>query len=231
MKKNIALTSGIIFFILFFIFTALILTVDVQPIGPNNSTVGLATINSAVADALEYNEIWYNVSEYVGYIPLAIAAAFAFLGLFQAIQRKSLFKIDRYLFVIAGFYVAVLSAYIIFEIFEINYRPVLIDGKLEASFPSSHTMLAICILSTAIFEFHTLLKNRKAYLIFTDIFCIIVGAVILIGRLLSGVHWLSDIIAGILLSVALVCFFIFASLLLKERSDRKIKNKENTVND
>ena len=231
MKKNIALTSGIIFFILFFIFTALILTVDVQPIGPNNSTVGLATINSAVADALEYNEIWYTVSEYVGYIPLAIAAAFAFLGLFQAIQRKSLFKIDRYLFVIAGFYVAVLSAYIIFEIFEINYRPVLIDGKLEASFPSSHTMLAICILSTAIFEFHTLLKNRKASLIFTDIFCIIVGAVILIGRLLSGVHWLSDIIAGILLSVALVCFFIFASLLLKERSDRKIKNKENTVND
>ena len=228
MKKKIALISSIAFLILFLAFTVLVITVDVQPIGPNDSEVGLATINETVADKLEYNATWYNISEYVGYIPLALAAAFAFLGVFQMIQRKSLFKVDRHLFVLAGFYVAVLCAYVAFEIFEINYRPVLIDGELEASFPSSHTMLALCIISTAIFEFHTLIKNHKALLIASDIICIIVGVTVLVGRLLSGVHWLSDIIAGVLLSGALVCCFIFASLLVKDKTQ---KFDEPTAND
>ena len=234
MKKNIALTAGIAFFILFFIFTTLILTTDVQPIGPNNSKVGLAAMNRSFADAVGQSETWYKISDYIGYLAFIIPAGFALLGLVQAIKRKSLLKVDRQLIILGIFYVAVLCAYIAFEIFEVNYRPILVDGKLEASYPSSHTMLSLCITTTAIFQAHTLLKNHKVPLILADIFCVTIGSVVLVGRILSGVHWLSDIIGGILLSGTLVCFFIFASFLAKEIADRKSTNKEikeNTVND
>ena len=234
MKKRIALSASITFLVLFLIFTVLVITVDIQPIGPNNSNVGLATMNGAVADAIGYNDTWYTISEYVGYIPLAIAGSFAFLGFFQAIQRKSLAKVDRQLYILASFYMLLLSVYCLFEAVVINCRPILLDGKLEASFPSSHTMLAICIMSTAIFEFHALIKERKALLIAADTICIAIGSVVVIGRLLSGVHWLSDIIASIILSGALVCFFVFLTLLAKDIETRKKNSqnsKETTVND
>ena len=234
MKKRIALSASITFLVLFLIFTVLVITVDVQPIGPNGSKVGLATMNGAVADAIGYNGTWYTISEYVGYIPLAIAGAFALLGLFQAIQRKSFAKVDRYLYILASFYVLLLSVYFLFEVLAINYRPVLIDGELEASFPSSHTLLSLSITASAIFEFHTLIKDRKALLIVSDAICIISGGIVLVGRLLSGVHWLSDIIAGILISGALVCFFIFGMFLAKDIENRKKNSqssKETTVND
>ena len=66
MKRKIYLTATIALFGLFFLFTALVMTVDVQPIGPNGTTVGLASINGAFRDALgtteSYNELWRDVS-------------------------------------------------------------------------------------------------------------------------------------------------------------------------
>ncbi len=224
MKKKVALIGAITFFILFLIFTVLVIAIDVQPIGPNNSKVGLATMNGAVAKSICYNETWYNISEYVGYIPPLTVAGFACLGLFQAIKRKSLSKVDRHLFVLGSFYSLVLVAYLLFEVVTINYRPVLINGELEASFPSSHTMLSLCIMLTAIFEFHQLIKSKKL-LIIADISCIAIATVILAGRLISGVHWFSDIIAGILLSGALICFFLFTALLANEKAEGKNTEK------
>ena len=234
MKKKIALICAIIFLISFLVFTVLVMKADVQAIGPKDSKVGLATINGAVADAVGYNETWYNISNYVGYFAILVSAGFALFGLFQVIKRKSLFKVDSHIIILGIFYVAVFGTYILFELFEINYRPILIDGALEASYPSSHTMLSLCIMSTAIFEFHMLLKNRKALIIVADVLCVAIGATVLVGRILSGVHWFSDIIAGILVSGILVCTFFFAALLAKEKSKLKAKNKtlsENTVND
>ena len=233
MKQKIYLSVAIVLLGLFFLFTAIIMTVDVQPIGPNESNVGLASINNAFRNALgtteSYNETWYNISELAGLIPLAIAGCFAILGICQAIKRKSLFKIDSHLFVLACFYVAVLAVYVAFELVEINFRPVLMDGILEASYPSSHTMLSIGICTTAIFELHELIKNKKALLIIADIFCGAVALIVLLGRLLSGVHWLSDIIAGILIVSSLICFYRFGILLIKNKKTNT--QKENTVND
>ena len=227
MKKKAALIGAIGFFILFLVFTALVIAVDVRPIGPNGSEVGLATVNGALADALGYNETWYTVSEYAGYISLAIVPCFACLGLFQAIKRKSIAKVDRHLFVLGSFYELVLATYCLFEVLTINYRPVLIDGELEASFPSTHTMLALCIMLTAIYELHQLIKSKKV-LIATDISLAAIMAVIITGRFMSGVHWFSDIIASVLLSGAFVCFFIFVALLVKDKTQ---KDKETTIND
>ena len=233
MKRKIYLTATIALFGLFFLFTALVMTVDVQPIGPNGSTVGLASINGAFRDALgtteSYNELWYNISELAGLIPLAIAGCFAIFGLCQAIKRKSLFKVDSHLFVLAGFYAALLLAYVGFEIIEINFRPVLIEGELEASYPSSHTMLSIGIMTTAIFELHELIKNKKALLIIFDVACIAVALTVLLGRLLSGVHWLTDIIAGILIVSALICLYRYGVILIQNKKEKN--QKESTVND
>ena len=234
MKQKIYLSVASALFILFIIFTALVMAVDVQPIGPNESSVGLASINDAFRNALgtteSYNELWYDISELAGLIPLAMAGGFAILGLCQAIKRKSLLKVDNHLFVLAGFYAAVLVAYVAFEIVEINFRPVLMEGVLEASYPSSHTMLSLGICTTAIFELHELLKDKKALLIAGDIFCGAIALVVLLGRLLSGVHWLSDIIAGVLLISSLICLYRFFVLFVQNKTNKKAK-KENTVND
>ena len=223
MKRKIYLASAIILFGLFFLFTAIITNIDIQAIGPNDSSVGLATVNGAFADAVGYNELWYDISELAGLIPLAMAGCFALFGLYQAIKRKSLLKVDSHLFVLAGFYAAVLAVYVAFEFVEINFRPVLMDGVLEASYPSSHTMLSLCICTTAIYELHELIKSKKALLIVADAFCVIVALTVLLGRALSGVHWLTDIVAGVIISASLICLYRFFVLLIQSKQ----KTKEN----
>ena len=107
-----------------------------------------------------------------------------------------------------------------FEIIEINFRPVLIEGELEASYPSSHTMLSIGIMTTAIFELHELIKNKKALLIIFDVASIAVAPTVLLGRLLSGVHWLTDLVGGLLLSAALVALYGAVLEQIKEQNSR-----------
>ena len=224
-KQKIYLSVAVILLGLFFLFTAIVITVDVKPIGPNNSEVGLATVNGAFAEALGckdgYNKLWYNISEIAGLIPLVMAGCFAIFGLFQAIKRKSLLKVDSHLFILAAFYAALLSAYVAFEFIEINFRPVLMDGALEASYPSSHTMLSIGICTTAIFTLQELLKNKKSLLIVADVFCGAVMLTVLLGRVLSGVHWLTDIIAGIILVSSLICFYRFGVLFIQNKKAKK----------
>ena len=229
MKSKLYLTASIVLLTLFLIFTVIVMTVDVKPIGPSGSEVGLASINEPFADAVGFNELWYNISEYVGLIPLAIAGCFAILGICQAIKRKSLLKIDGHLFILAAFYVMLLFVYLDFELITVNYRPIILDGELEASYPSSHTMLALGIMITAIFELHELIKDKKAILIAADVLCGTIALVILLGRLLSGVHWLTDIFAGILVSAALICLYRYGILFAQNM--KSTKQKENTVND
>lgn len=226
MKKKTALIGAIGFLALFFIFTILVTTVDVKPIGPLGSEVGLSSMNGSFRDAVGYSKTWHSISGKVGYISFALPAVFAFIGIFQAIKRKSIFKIDSHLFVLAAFYVAVAAAYLAFEIFEINYRPVILDEGLEASYPSTHTLLAICVMTTTIFELNMLLKDRKKLIILTDMLCTAIMAVILVGRILSGVHWLSDIIAGALISGSLVFFYLFGLSIVNSK-----RKNENAVND
>lgn len=221
MNVKKSLISAIAFFATFLSLTVLVLFVNVQPIGPEGSKIGLASLNGAVFNAIGSNETIYNVTEILGLIPLAVAGGFAILGVCQAIKRKNLLKVDTEIIILGAFYILVLAAYLCFEIIVVNYRPILVDGALEASYPSSHTMLATCFTTTAIIELNRLLKGRKALLIVIDAIAVAIAASIVIGRLLAGVHWLTDIIAGLLLSGALISLYIFATELAKEKTAAK----------
>lgn len=191
---------------IFTAFTIAVKTVDIAPIGPQNSEVGFAKINQWGIDNIGASELCYKISELLGIVALLAIPFFAFLGLWQAIKRKSLFKIDRCIWLLANLCALVMGAYVLFEICIINYRPILVEGALEASYPSSHTMLACTLLAGSILALSSLLRNKTAKLLIAiGLSCIIAATVIC--RLLSGVHWITDIVGGLLLSAALVMFY------------------------
>ena len=208
-KKKFLIGAG--FLAAFVLWTVLVSLVDIGAIGPDGSSVGFATLNGYVHELTGVNFPLYTITDWLGLVPIGVAFSFAILGLVQWIKRKSLLKVDRSLLVLGGFYIVVLAAYIFFEIVVINYRPVLIDGYLEASYPSSTTMLVMCVMPAAMIQLCARIKNdvfRRCVMISIVVFI----AFMVIGRLVSGVHWLSDIIGGALISAGLVMIYASVSM-------------------
>ena len=203
-KKRLVLGAG--FVVAFLLWTVLVRFVDVRAIGPEGSSVGFAALNGYVHELTGVNWLLYTVTDWLGIVPIAVALGFAILGLVQLIKRKSLWKVDHSILALGVFYIVVMAAYIFFEVVVINYRPTLIDGYLEASYPSSTTMLVMCVMPTAAMQLNVRIKNtvlRRCAVITIVAFT----AFMVIGRLVSGVHWITDIIGGALLSAGLVTMY------------------------
>ena len=190
----------------FILWTVLVGFIDVKAIGPRESSVGFATLNGYIHNLTGVNMYLYVITDWLGLVPIGIAFGFAVLGLVQWIKRKSLLKVDQSILTLGGFYIVVMAAYILFEIVVINYRPTLINGYLEASYPSSTTMLVMCVMPTAMMQLRTRIKNKAfSRCVMVAITAFIVFVVI--GRLVSGVHWITDIIGGALFSTAIVLMY------------------------
>ena len=203
-KKRLVLGSSLA--LSFVLWTVLVRFVDVQSIGPEGSSVGFATLNGFIHELTGVNWLLYTITDWLGLVPIAVALGFAILGLVQLIGRKSLWKVDHSILALGVFYIVVMAAYVFFEIVVINYRPTLIDGYLEASYPSSTTMLVMCVMPTAAIQLNARIKNtvfRRCAVITIIAFT----AFMVIGRLVSGVHWITDIIGGALLSTAIVLMY------------------------
>lgn len=195
-----------VFIIISFVYTILVKTVDVSDIGPNGSFVGFSTINQKFFELTGMNSFWYKLTKYLGYIPFLIVLYYGVIGFIQLITRKSILKVDKRIIYLGILYVLLGITYLFFEKVIINYRPVLLEGELEASYPSSHTMLALVICASSILISKYYVKNKsiqKAYNIITSLLMII----LIIGRALSGVHWITDIIGGIIISITMVSLF------------------------
>ena len=190
----------------FVMWTLAICFVDVRAIGPKGSYVGFAVINDFVHTLMGVHLSLYNITDWLGLIPIFVCMGFGILGLVQWIKRKSICKVDYDILVLGGFYIVTMAVYLFFESVVINYRPVLINGFLEASYPSSTTMLVMCVMPTAIMQFGNRIKNKVIRNIIT-VTIIVFIAFMVIGRLISGVHWFTDIIGGALLSAGLVMMY------------------------
>ena len=204
-----AFLTAVSFLVAFVCWTALITIVDVKPIGPNSSAVGFATLNSFVHNITGTHMSLYNITDWAGLVPIAFAFGFAVLGLIQWIKRKHIKHVDSSILILGGYYIVVMFAYFFFESFVINYRPILINGYLEASYPSSTTLLVLCIMPTSIMQLNSRIKSIMLKRILTTV--IVTFIIFMVAfRLVSGVHWLSDIVGGVLLSASLVEFYRFA---------------------
>jgi len=202
MKKREIMTL-VSLYAIFIIFTIIVKAVDVQAIGPMGSEVGLASLNRLMLNSGNINQTLYKITEVLGYISLLVCVFFGIVGLLQIIQRKSIKKVDPDILLLGGFYIVVLAFYALFEKVIINYRPVIMDEGLEASYPSSHTMLVVCVMSTAIIQIGGRISDVRLKNVLKAA-AIVVTGIMVAGRLLCGVHWLTDIIGGILLSLALI---------------------------
>lgn len=227
-SKNKLLISTIVLFALSIIFTLLIIFVDKQNIGANNSSVGLSGLNNIFLEWFSFNEIFYKLTEIFGIVILAIAMCYMILAFVQLIKRKSIKKIDCELLILALFYVGLIIIYLIFELAKINFRPVLLDGELEASYPSSHTLLAVFICTTSIFVNNKIFSNRHIRIILSTATCLI-GIFVIIGRIISGVHWITDIIGAILIATTLVLGYLTVLSFIKEKNTNNITS--NHIND
>lgn len=205
MKKLKAdIWASITFFLAFIGWTFAVFQMDVRSIGPENSEVGMAAINSSFHNLTGVHMELYLLTDWLSLLPLVIVLFFGVTGLFQWIKRKRLWDVDRDILGLGIFYILVMAAFTFFEVVVINYRPVLIEDVLEPSYPSSTTMLVVTVMLSTIMQIRCRIKHPIVMRILVCL-SVVFAAFMVVGRLLSGVHWLSDIIGGLLLSAAL-CF-------------------------
>lgn len=210
-KAKKLLLTGSTLMAAFAIWTALIQFVDVQAVGQHETTIGFSTFNTWFHKFTGVHMKLYIITDWLGLIPIFVCIIFGGIGFVQLIKRKSLFKVDLDILFLGIYYMIVIFAYLLFELFPINYRPILIDGILEASYPSSTTLLVLCVMPTLIEQFNRRLKKRCIKRI-TRIFVSCFSAFMVLVRLISGVHWFTDIVGGILLSAGL--FYLYKATIL-----------------
>ena len=215
MKRNFRFWFGAGLLALFVIYTVSLTVVDLQPIGPQGSWVAYAGLNKAVHELFGVHMILYHITDWAGVVAIFVAVGFAVLGLIQWVQRKHILKVDSNLLALGVFYIVVFGVFVFFEYRMINRRPVLINGYLEASYPSSTTMLAMCVLPTAMMQFRQYI--RKMWLRNTvNIICGVFTAFMVLGRLVCGVHWFTDILGGMIFSAGMIFLYTGVMNMLKQ---------------
>ena len=221
-KRNLLAGAGLIG--AFALWTVLIRWVDVQAVGQNGTKIGFADFNVWFHQLTGVHMTLYTITDWLGLVPIFICLCFGVLGLVQLIKRRSLLRVDPDILLLGIYYVLVIACYLIFEMIPINYRPVLIEGRQEGSYPSSTTLLVLSVMPTLMFQANRRVSNamiRKAVAVFVIAF----SAFMVIGRLISGVHWATDIIGSVLLSAGLYMLYRSA-VLYSDKAKRADRSKD-----
>ena len=209
-RKKSGVLVALCLWLAFALWTALVCVVNVQAIGPQNSKVGFATLNAFFQNLTGMNTWLYNLTDWLGVVPIAVAVGFFVLGIAQWIARKDIRKVDFDILALGVFYIVVGLTYALFEFVVINYRPVLIEGILEASYPSSTTMLASSVMPTAMLQLRKHIANKKLQTVVLSVTAVFTVFMV-VGRLIAGVHWFSDIVGGLLFSGGAVLLYYTAA--------------------
>lgn len=209
-QKWIGIITGVISLVLFIALIVCLKTVDVAP--HEVGSIGLHSLNADVKGEIGSNMDFYKMSDILGYLSFLTVLFFGLVGVCQLIKRKSLLKIDKEIWCIAAFYLVMGILYVLFDkVIVLNYRPIMLDGEFEPSFPSTHTFLSICLLgSTMVMNnlyFKKIFKENYVRRLILNMILIVMMFGIIYLRLFSGVHWFTDILGGVLLGITLVAFF------------------------
>ena len=216
-KKSIAAVICLLLF-LFLIFA--LKTIDVQAIGPEGTSVGLASVNGAIHEITGVQLFWHKITSYLGILSILLGLCFACFGLIQCIRRRSPLKTDAEILSLGCLYIILAAVYLLFEYLIINERPIIMPGDehVEASFPSSHTLLSFVILGSAMLVIGRYIHDRRISRLIQAVLGVLI-LVAIFGRLISGVHWFTDILGSIFLGAALL--FLFAGSL--DLAENRIK--------
>lgn len=202
---------GVVLLGAFVVWTLLIQKVDVQPIGVNGTHIGFARINSWFHKLTGVHMVIYNITDWLGLVPIFVCMIFGVVGIGELIKRRSIFKVDRDIIFLGGYYVLLIFGYLIFEMIPINYRPILIEGIMEASYPSSTTLLVLGVMPTLVEQSNRRLRNIKLNSI-VKIFAVCFSVFMVVGRMVSGVHWITDIVGSLMLSGGL--YYIYKAVVV-----------------
>ena len=205
-RENGWLLTGSLLLGLFGIWTALLQVVDVQAAGETGTEIGFAALNIRFHEWTGVHMWLYTATDWLGLVPVLVCLLFGAVGFVQLIKRRSLRKVDPDILALGVYYVLVMGCYLVFETIPINYRPILIEGRMEASYPSSTTLLVLSVMPTLAEQAHRRLNGRRWKKTLTAL-TVLFSAAMVMGRLVSGVHWLTDIIGAVLLSGGLSCIY------------------------
>jgi len=148
----------------------------------------------------------YTMTDWLGLVAIFVCLIFAGVGVVQLVKRRSLIKVDKDIMILGAYYIVVILAYLLFEMIPINYRPILIDGRMESSYPSSTTLLILCVMPTLVEQANRRIENGIIKQIISVV-TVLFSSYMVIGRLISGVHWFTDILGAVLLSIGLFCIY------------------------
>lgn len=206
-----SLTTALLMTFAAVLLTILVKTVDVQPVGVEGTNIGLASINTGFFAKFGHNETFLKISKLAGIICFATAGGFGVFFLVQLIQRKSLSNVDRNLSVLMLLYILTASLYLLFDkVLIINYRPVNLGKGLESSYPSTHAMIAWVVMVSAVDQWNIYIKNETLKTVLSAC-SFLVLLVVIVTRLLAGVHWLTDIVAGVVFGDMLIAWYRYAA--------------------
>ena len=209
-KRKSSLLTAILLAIITVIYTVLVCVTDRKPIGPDGTVVGFAAMNGRFSAAVGVNLMWDSITDVMMALAILTAASFAVIGLIQLVRRKKLSKVDTPVIGLAAVYVVVGILYFAFDKIAINYRPFILPGESapEPSFPSSHVMVVCTIMCTAIVAWAKLTEDNRVLYNVLRIAAAIIVLITVGGRIAAGVHWLTDIIAGVLYAATLTAIYV-----------------------
>lgn len=209
----------------FICLTVLLYTADRQPyttlVTPyaegaeaETATIGLAGLNLKVSEWLGFRNVFYEITEILGYVEIAVAVCIFLLAVYQLVTRKSVRKMDREVIAMMVPYALIVIFYVLFERISPNFRPVLLEEGLEMSFPSTHTVLGVGIMVTAEAFFARHFRNNTFMGKWMPWICRIISVTTVFCRTMSGVHWATDILGGLILAFAIA--FVYDGLIEEE---------------
>lgn len=210
------LRTGLALLAAFALWTVLIQCVDVQPVGQNGTDVGFATFNVWFHGVTGVHMAIYTVTDWLGLVPIAVCLCFGALGAVQLVTRRSLLRVDADLLLLGAYYIVVILCYLFFEMVPINYRPIPIDGIMEASYPSSTTLLVLSVMPTLKFQVDRRAKSPAVRGTATA-FVVAFSPFMVLGRLVAGVHWATDIVGAVLLAAGLFAVYTSAVALMDQK--------------